>query len=120
MSEMMEGLKERFLNWRSAVESKKLKVNIEKTKVMVCGSENEVIWSRIDPCGICGKRMTVNSVLCKKCDQWIHERCFILKKVTQSAARFFVCSTCNKTTNGAEKVQQEVMFDEVKTIKKLC
>ena len=64
--------------------------------------------------------MTVNSVLCTKCDQWIDESCFILKKVTRSAARFFVCSTCNKTTNGAEKVQQEVMFDEVKTIKKLC
>ena len=69
MSEMMEGLEERFLQWRSALESKGLKVNFEKTKLMVCGSESEVIWSRIDSCGICGKRVTINSVLCTKCDQ---------------------------------------------------
>ena len=49
MSEMVEGLKKRFLKWRSALESKGLKLNLEKTKVMVCGSKSEVICSRIDP-----------------------------------------------------------------------
>ena len=82
MSEMMEGLKERFLKWRSTLESKRLKINLEKMKVMVCVSEGEVICSRIDPCEICGKRVTVNLVLCTKCDQLIHGRCFKLKKVT--------------------------------------
>ena len=43
MSETMEGLKEKFLKWRSALENKRLKVNLEKMKVMVCGSEDEVI-----------------------------------------------------------------------------
>ena len=89
MSETMEGLKERFIKWKSALESKGLKVNIEKTKVMVCGSEDKVIQNRIDPCGICGKKVTVNSVLCTKCDQWIHGRCSKLKKATPSVARFF-------------------------------
>ena len=65
MSEAMKGLKKRFLEWRSALESKGLKVNLEKTKVMVCGSEGKVILSRIDPCGICGKRVTVNSAMYK-------------------------------------------------------
>ena len=36
MYETMEGLNEKFLKWRSASESKGLKVNFEKTKVMVC------------------------------------------------------------------------------------
>ena len=36
MSETMEGLKERFLKWKSAFKSKGLKMNVEKTKVMVC------------------------------------------------------------------------------------
>ena len=76
---MSETIKERFLQWRSALESKRLKVNFEKTKVMVCGSEGQVIQSRIDPCGICGKRVTVNSVLCTKCDQWINGRYSKLK-----------------------------------------
>ena len=85
---------------------------------MVCGSEGEVIRSRIDPCGICGKRVTVNLVLCTKCDQWIHGRYSKLKKVTPSAARLFVCK-CDKATNGAGEAQQQVMCDGVETMKGL-
>ena len=84
------------------------------------GSECEVIQSRTDLCGICGKRITVNSVLCTKCNQWIHGRCSKLKKVTPNAARFFVCSKCEKATNGAGEEQQEVMCKEVKTVKRFC
>ena len=67
-----------------------------------------------------GKRVTVNSVLCTKRDQWIYGMCSKLKKVIPSAASFFVCSKCDKATNGAGKVQQEVMCDEVKTVKGFC
>ena len=49
MSEIMESLKEEFLKWRSALKSKGLKVNHEKMKVMVSGSEGKIILSRIDP-----------------------------------------------------------------------
>ena len=110
MSETMQGLKERFLKWRSALKSKGLKVNLEKMKVMVCGSEGETIWCRIDPCGILGKRLIVNLVLCRQCNQWIHEKCSKLKKVTLSAAR----------TSGAGEVQHEVMCNEVETVEGFC
>ena len=73
INETMEGLKERFLKWRSPLESKRPKMNLKKMKVMVCGSEGKVIGSMLDPCGICGKRLTINSVVCTKCDQWIQE-----------------------------------------------
>ena len=76
-------MSERFFKWGSALESKRLKVNLEKTKVMVCMSEG------IDPCGICDKIVTLNSVLCTKCDQCIHRRCSMLKKATPSVAKFF-------------------------------
>ena len=58
----------------------------------------------------------VNSVLCTKCGQWIHERCSKLKKVAPSAARFFICCKCDKVTNGVGEVQQEVMCDEMKIV----
>ena len=90
---------------------------------MVCGSEGEVIQHRIDPCGIFGKRLVYShpfaSVLRTKYDQWIHGKCSKLKKVTLSAAKFFVCIKCNKATNGAE-VQQEVMCNKVETVKRFC
>ena len=43
MIKTMEGLKERFLTWNSALESKGLIVNLKKMKVMVCVTEGEVI-----------------------------------------------------------------------------
>ena len=62
------------------------------------GSESEIIrsmmrnmWHEIDPCGICGKKVTVNSVLCTKCDQWIHERCSKLKKKSNSKCDKIFC-----------------------------
>ena len=59
-------------------------------------------------------------MLCTKCEQWIHGRCSKLKKVTPSAARFFVCNKCEKVTNGVGEVQQKVMCDEVETVKGFC
>ena len=67
MSEDMEDLKERFWNWKDALESKGLKVNTIETKLMVSGSEGELFKSKIDPYGVCGRRVMANSVLCTKC-----------------------------------------------------
>ena len=66
MSEMMEGLREKFWKWKEAFESKEPKVNLEKTKVVVSGAEGEVSESKGDPGGACGKRVMANSVLCVK------------------------------------------------------
>ena len=50
----------------------------------------------------------------------IYGRCSKLRKVTESVARFFVCTKCYKATNGTGEVQQEVMCDEVETEKRFC
>ena len=67
ISETMEGLREKFWKWKEAFESKGLKVNLGKTKVVVSGAVSEVSVSKVDPCGICGKQVMANSVLCVKC-----------------------------------------------------
>ena len=41
-SETMEGLREKFRKWKEAFQSKKLKVNLGKTKVVVSGAEGAV------------------------------------------------------------------------------
>ena len=46
MSETMEDLMESFSNWKDAGESKGLKVNIRKTKVMVSRSKGELFKTR--------------------------------------------------------------------------
>ena len=50
----MEELREKFWKLKEAVESRRLKVNLWKTKVVVSRAEGEVSVSKVDPCGICG------------------------------------------------------------------
>ena len=84
---------EQFYSWRSAMESKGLKVNIVKTKILISGKECETVVSSGEyPCGVCGRGVGVNSVLCTECDKWIHKRCSGLQSVAR--ARDFVCPTC--------------------------
>ena len=72
MGEDMKDLKERFWNWKNALESKSLKVSTRKTKLMVSGTEGKLFKSKTDPCGVCGRRDMANSVLCTKCGNWVH------------------------------------------------
>ena len=45
MSKNLEDLRERFQWWRGALESKGIKVNIRRTKMMVSGAEGEIVRS---------------------------------------------------------------------------
>ena len=67
----MEDLKERFWNLKDELERKCLKVNTRKTEMMVSGSEGELFKSKIDPCGVCERRVITNSVLCTICGNWL-------------------------------------------------
>ena len=78
-----------------------------------------MVLSKIDPCGICGKRIGSNAVHCTQCTKWIHWRCTKMKKVTCSSARHFVCRRCTDVEGGTEK-PVEVLRDEVETVKRFC
>ena len=87
MSKTMKGLREKFWKWKEAFESKGLKVNLVKTKVVVSGVEGELSVSKVDPCGICRNRVMANSVLCVKCWKWIHGTCAKVKRVNPRFGR---------------------------------
>ena len=71
MSETIKGLRNKFLKWE-AFESKGLKVNLGKTKVMASGSitKDGMSKGKVDPCGVCSLRVKANSVLCLQCGKW--------------------------------------------------
>ena len=119
MSEDMEDLKERFWNWKDALESKSLKVNTRKTKLMVSGSEGELFKSKIDPCGVCGRRIMANSVLCTKCGNRVHGKCANIKRVTARLAMHFVCLKCKGIMEGTMD-SIEKLCDEVETVNGFC
>jgi len=96
-----------------------MKVNLAKTKMMVSGSEGEKLNSKIDPCGICGKKIMANSLLCTKCGNWIHGSCTRMKRVTSSTAKNFVCARCRNVTEGRVELIDK-FCDDVMTVGAFC
>ena len=119
MSETMEDLKERYWNWKNALESKGLEVNTRKTKAMVSGSEGELYKSKIDPCGDCGRRVMANLVLCTKCGIWVRGKCAKIKRVTARLVMHFVCSKCKGIMEGTVD-SIEKLCDKVEIVNGFC
>ena len=69
MSLTIKGFRNKFIKLKEAIESKCLKVNLKKTKVMVSSviTNDGLSKSKVDPCGDCSLRAKVNSVLCVQC-----------------------------------------------------
>ena len=87
---------DKFFNWKEAIESKGLKVNLGKTKVMVSSgiTQDGMSKSKVDPCGVGNLRVMANPVLCVQCGRWIHGRRVRVKMVTPKYSRKFTCRKC--------------------------
>ena len=74
IAESMAELQENVYGWISALDSKGLKVNLLKTKVVVGKIGQVTVRQSIkkDQCGTCGANTMANAVLCKSCGNWIH------------------------------------------------
>ena len=76
LKESEESLLEKIRKWKTGLESKGLKVNAGKTKVLKCkAGSGTVKKSGKWPCGVCNKGVRNNSILFTKCGKWIHKRC---------------------------------------------
>ena len=66
MRETIMGLRNKFIKWMEAFESKGLKVNLGKTKMMVSGgiTKDGLSESKVYQCGVYSLRVKANSVLC--------------------------------------------------------
>ena len=118
MSESIENLIEKFLKWKEAFESKRLQVNLKKTKVMVSGLKGEVLKSKVDPCV---KGFKANLMMCTKCGKWVHGRYAKTKRVTLILAKGFVCELCVDIKEGIVEPGEELsFFDQVDFVKSFC
>ena len=89
--ETKEEARERLVAWRNVLESKRLKVNISKTKVMRCAWDGAPKEAAVDPCSVCGKRVGVNSSDCATCGYWVHGRCSGVRGSLATVAQGLVC-----------------------------
>ena len=56
------------------VENRGMRVNLNKTKVMISGERQKPVqkaarWS----CGVCGRDVGSNSIQCTSCHKWVHK-----------------------------------------------
>ena len=70
----------RLNEWKDNVESKGMRVNMNKTKVMISGErqmvrQKDVRW----PCRVCSKGVCSNSIQCSSCQKWVHKKCSGIK-----------------------------------------
>jgi hypothetical protein len=110
-AESKEEVVEMFNRWKAGMEERGLRVNMDKTKMMVTGRDSrEVIQSGAWPCGCCGRGVGVNSVLCTVCDKWCHQRCSGLRILR--GVRDFVCPRCTRGRGELEEEgEDEVVVD---------
>ena len=59
-----EEVEQKFLEWKLALETRGMKVNLGKTKLMGTGEKGKVIRSGRYPCGVSGRGVGLNSILC--------------------------------------------------------
>ena len=115
VGETMINLRDKFWPWKDAFEGKGMTVSLDKKKMMVSGLEEKVTESKIDPCGVCGRRVKVNAVFCTNSARWVHGRCTFMKRVTNSLAKNFVCTSCTTLNeHGVESIEN--LCDGVKTV----
>ena len=91
-AESKEELPEKFHIWKTGLEAKGLKVNINKTKILHCMGNIKVIGdSGKYPCGVCRTGVGSKSIFCHSCGKLIHRRC---SGVRAAARRWYASGDC--------------------------
>ncbi|MBJ5468736.1 hypothetical protein JGG40_23790 [Salmonella enterica subsp. enterica serovar Derby] len=103
-AESKEKLKVRVQKWKASLETKGLRVNVGKTKIMVGGEgprrvEEMGKWR----CGVCRKGVGRNSLQCTNCLKWVHKRCSQMKGKLATASLTFICAKCTGQVADCDK-----------------
>ena len=74
-AETEERLKMKLNKWKTEMEAKGLRVNMEKTKIMVSGVNLQTLKdSGKYTCSVCRKGVGSNSIYCAGCSHWVHKK----------------------------------------------
>ena len=94
IADSMEDCITKLKAWKSGMESKGLRVNMKKTKIMVSGlGLNELKDSGKFPCAVCRSGVGRNSIKCSKCKMWVHKKCSGIAEKLKANPEY-VCPRC--------------------------
>jgi len=80
MAEIEQDLIKRLNEWKNNVENRGMRVDVNKTKVMISGEHQKPVHKAAKwPCGVCGRVLGSNSIQRTNCRKWVHKKCSAIK-----------------------------------------
>ena len=109
IAETEDELIKRLNEWKDNVESKGMRVNMNKTEVMISGErqmvrQKDVRW----PCGVCSKGVGSKSIQCSSCQKWVHKKCSGIKGSMSKVAKSFICRGCLNLVTSAGRTSVDI------------
>ena len=96
IAETEEKMIKRLNIWKDNVESKGMRVNMNKTKVTISGERQKVRQKALRwPWGVCSKCVGSNPLQCTSCQKWVHMRCSGIKASMLKVMKSFICRRCS-------------------------
>jgi len=109
IAETEEELIKRLNEWKDNVESKGMRVNMNKTKVMISGERKKVRQKAVRwPYGVCCKEVGSNSLQCTSCQKWVHKKCSGIKGSMLKVAKSFICRGCLNPVTSASRTSVDI------------
>jgi len=94
-AETEDDLIKRFNGWKVTVENRGVRVNVNKTMVMISGEQQKVMQKAVRwPCGVCGRGVGNNSIQCASCQKWVCKKCSGIKGSMYKVMKTFICTGC--------------------------
>ena len=76
IAETEDDLIKRLNEWKDNMENRGVRVNMNKTKVMVSGERQKLMQKAARwPCGVCGRGVGSNSMQCTSCQKCVNKKC---------------------------------------------
>ena len=98
-----------FNEWNNNVESRGMRVNMNKTKVMISGERQKVRQKAVRwPHGVCSKGVGSNSLQCTSCQKWVHKKCCDIKGSMSNVAKSFIYRGCLNLVTSAGRTSVDL------------
>ena len=122
ITESLEECVRRLLTWKEAMEKKGLRVNAEKTEIIICGTGLDLLQSSGKfPCTVCRTGVGSNSIFCNGCKHWVHKKCSGLKRLKKDPD--YRCTCCQGTArplDGRPQKEVQVGPDKLEVVASFC
>jgi len=121
VAETEDDIIKRLNEWKDFVENRGMRVNMNKTKVIISGEWQTVTQKAVRwPCGVRG-RGSNSSVQCTSCQKWVHRKCSGIKGSMYKVIKSFVCRGCMNPVTGTGCTSVRIGDNaNVELVDKLC